>query len=141
MNEKKRFRILKRDNFTCQYCGRKPPEVKLEIDHILPKSKNGGDDDSNLTTSCRQCNIGKSNLYYDDKNVVEVAIKKILNKKHKMVLLRYKQRHKRLIMLLVQNRKYLSITDFINEAIKEKLEKEFGSLEPSEKLKLEDWWE
>lgn len=41
----------------------------------------------------------------------------------------------------VDDRKYHNRTDFINEAIKEKLEKEYGSLEPSEKLKLEDWWE
>ena len=38
-----RFKVLNRDNFTCQYCGRKPPKVKLHIDHINPKSKGGLD--------------------------------------------------------------------------------------------------
>lgn len=41
----------------------------------------------------------------------------------------------------VDEKKYHDRTIFINEAIKEKLEKEFGSLEPKEILKLEDWWD
>lgn len=32
MSKRKRFRILRRDNYTCQYCGRKPPEVVLHIE-------------------------------------------------------------------------------------------------------------
>lgn len=56
---KKRFAILSRDKFTCQYCGRKPPEVVLEIDHIHPKSQGGKDGIGNLVTACRECNSGK----------------------------------------------------------------------------------
>ena len=54
-----RYDILKRDNFTCQYCGRKAPEVVLEIDHIIPVSKGGTDAPSNLKTVCRECNRQK----------------------------------------------------------------------------------
>jgi len=56
---KLRFEILKRDNFTCQYCGRKSPEVILEIDHIYPKSKGGLDKAENYITACSDCNVGK----------------------------------------------------------------------------------
>ena len=56
-----RFDILKRDNFTCQYCGGKPPEVTLEIDHIIPRSEGGETKLDNLITSCRKCNSGKRN--------------------------------------------------------------------------------
>lgn len=56
---KVRFAVLKRDNFTCQYCGRKPPEVILEVDHIYPKSKGGLNKIENYKTACRDCNIGK----------------------------------------------------------------------------------
>ena len=56
---KMRFQALKRDNFTCQYCGRKAPEVELQVDHIYPKSKGGLDKLENYRTSCRDCNIGK----------------------------------------------------------------------------------
>jgi hypothetical protein len=62
MKKTLRFEVFKRDNFRCVYCGRTPPEVILEVDHILPKSKNGSDDINNLVTSCSDCNRGKSNI-------------------------------------------------------------------------------
>lgn len=55
-----RFEIFKRDGFTCQYCGKKPPEALLEVDHIVPVAKGGENDESNLITSCFECNRGKS---------------------------------------------------------------------------------
>ena len=61
VNPKLRFEVFKRDNFTCQYCGEKPPEVTLEVDHLIPVSKGGTDDQKNLITSCIECNRGKSN--------------------------------------------------------------------------------
>jgi len=54
-----RFDILQRDNFTCQYCGRKPPEVKLQIDHKIPQSKEKNNTNENLITACSDCNLGK----------------------------------------------------------------------------------
>jgi len=65
--KKLRFEVFKRDEFTCQYCGRKPPEVILHVDHITPVSKGGSDDISNLITSCKDCNLGKSNISLKDK--------------------------------------------------------------------------
>lgn len=56
---KLRFEIFKRDNFTCQYCGRKSPDVILEVDHIFPKSKGGLNKKENYKTACKDCNIGK----------------------------------------------------------------------------------
>jgi 5-methylcytosine-specific restriction endonuclease McrA len=58
---KLRFDILKRDAFTCQYCGRKAPDVILEIDHIHPRSKGGKNIMDNFKTACKDCNMGKSN--------------------------------------------------------------------------------
>lgn len=59
LTKKTRFEVFKRDNFTCQYCGRMAPDVILEIDHISPV--NCGEDNSitNLITSCFDCNRGK----------------------------------------------------------------------------------
>lgn len=54
-----RFEIFARDGFVCQYCGTRPPDVVLEVDHIHPVSKGGGDDPINLITSCFDCNRGK----------------------------------------------------------------------------------
>lgn len=56
-----RFEILKRDGFRCVYCGAAPADgVCLEVDHIKPKCDGGTDHPDNLTTSCRDCNGGKS---------------------------------------------------------------------------------
>lgn len=49
--------VFKRDNYTCKYCGRKGGI--LEVDHIIPFSKGGSNDLSNLATSCRRCNRQK----------------------------------------------------------------------------------
>ena len=56
---KMRWDVFHRDNFTCQYCGRKAPSTILECDHIIPESKHGKTTMSNLITSCKSCNIGK----------------------------------------------------------------------------------
>jgi len=62
-----RFEILLRDNFTCQYCGRKPEDgIKLHVDHIKPKLRGGTSEKSNLITSCNDCNIGKNYHYFGE---------------------------------------------------------------------------
>ena len=61
-----RFEIFKRDNFTCQYCGRKPSDgVKLHVDHMNPKINGGNEDMDNLITSCQDCNKGKFDYLLD----------------------------------------------------------------------------
>jgi len=57
---KLRFEVFRRDEFTCQYCGRTVKDkVKLHIDHIVPKSKGGNLSMENLITACFDCNEGK----------------------------------------------------------------------------------
>ena len=62
---KLRFEIFKRDNFTCQYCGRnvKEDKIKLHCDHIHPKKKGGKFKAENLITSCQECNLGKRDVF------------------------------------------------------------------------------
>ena len=60
LSKKLRFEIFKRDQFTCQYCGQQPPDVVLEVDHIMPVSKGGDNDEMNLVTACFDCNRGKA---------------------------------------------------------------------------------
>lgn len=54
-----RLRIFERDNYTCRYCGRRGE--KLECDHVLPLSRGGTNDDSNLAAACVPCNRSKRN--------------------------------------------------------------------------------
>jgi len=59
ISKKARFEIFKRDGFTCQYCGAHPPKAILHVDHIVPVAEGGGNEDTNLVTSCDHCNLGK----------------------------------------------------------------------------------
>lgn len=59
ISKKVRFEIFKRDGFQCQYCGKTPPEIVLEVDHIQPRKRKGKDNEENLITACFDCNRGK----------------------------------------------------------------------------------
>ena len=56
---RKRFFVLKRDDFTCCTCGASGHGVKLEVDHTIPVAKDGADALGNLHTLCFKCNRGK----------------------------------------------------------------------------------
>ena len=63
MTNELRERIKKRDNYTCCICGNSiynEPNLLLEIDHIIPISKGGKTEESNLQTLCWKCNRSKS---------------------------------------------------------------------------------
>jgi 5-methylcytosine-specific restriction endonuclease McrA len=58
-----RFEILERDGFRCRYCGRSVAQgATLQIDHIVPRSKDGQDNIDNYITACSDCNLGKSDV-------------------------------------------------------------------------------
>jgi 5-methylcytosine-specific restriction endonuclease McrA len=54
-----RRNVLRRDQYTCQYCGRHSSD--LTIDHVLPKSRGGPNAWDNLVAACRACNLKKKN--------------------------------------------------------------------------------
>lgn len=56
-----RLRILVRDKFRCQYCGKKGTAFDLTLDHIVPKSKSGRTLAENLVAACMPCNNRKAN--------------------------------------------------------------------------------
>lgn len=55
-----RKRILERHGSICAHCG---TTEKLEIDHIIPLSKGGREDEDNMQVLCRKCNREKSNKF------------------------------------------------------------------------------
>jgi hypothetical protein len=54
--------IYKRDDHTCQYCG---SVKKLTIDHVIPKSKGGGDTWENMVVACFSCNAKKGDRFLE----------------------------------------------------------------------------
>ena len=53
-----RRNVMRRDHFKCQYCS---SASHLTIDHVMPRSRGGGDSWENLVTACTHCNTRKGN--------------------------------------------------------------------------------
>lgn len=52
-----RREVFRRDNYTCQYCGRR--NISLTLDHILPKRLGGKHSWTNVVAACPSCNHRK----------------------------------------------------------------------------------
>lgn len=55
------IRVVRRDNSTCQVCGRHLLDDEIQIDHVIPYTKGGPTTESNLRVICSNCNNEKSN--------------------------------------------------------------------------------
>lgn len=55
-----RENIFKRDEYTCQYCGKHLPGNELTLDHVYPKSRLGPDTWENIVACCKECNQYKA---------------------------------------------------------------------------------
>lgn len=73
VSKRLRFEVLRRDNYQCRYCGAKPPETALRVDHVVPEALGGRAEPTNLVTSCEPCNNGKSSVVLDSPTVDDVA--------------------------------------------------------------------
>lgn len=60
-----RHEIFKRDNYRCLECGVTNEQRELQIDHIIPISRGGSDELSNLQTLCTVCNLLKSDRFWE----------------------------------------------------------------------------
>jgi 5-methylcytosine-specific restriction endonuclease McrA len=67
-----RRNIYHRDGNACQYCGKKFPTSELSLDHVVPRSRGGGDTWENLVCACTGCNSRKA-----DKTPAEARMKLI----------------------------------------------------------------
>jgi hypothetical protein len=60
IRQEKRLAIYLRDGCACMWCGASiETGAQLTLDHILPRSRGGGNDAKNLITSCFKCNASR----------------------------------------------------------------------------------
>lgn len=102
ISKKLRFEIFSRDGFKCAYCGSKPPDAILEIDHINPVSKGGLNDEMNLITSCFGCNRGKS-----DKTINSTPNQFLINNEELKLKVEQMQLYQKHLMQIEESKKYL----------------------------------
>lgn len=56
-----KMRVARRDNYTCQKCGKHLKDDELEFDHVIPVSRGGNSEEHNIRLTCFDCNREKSN--------------------------------------------------------------------------------
>lgn len=62
-----RREIFRRDNYTCQYCGRRTKS--LTVDHVVPRHRGGKSTWENLVSACRVCNRRKGGKTLKEANM------------------------------------------------------------------------
>lgn len=60
------MQIFKEQEFTCALSGRKLRSKRTQLDHIIPKSRGGTDEKSNLQWLTTQVNRMKGSMMQDD---------------------------------------------------------------------------
>jgi HNH endonuclease len=58
-----KMRVVRRDNYTCQHCGKHLQDNEVEFDHIIPIAKGGSSEEHNIRLTCFDCNRDKSDNY------------------------------------------------------------------------------
>ena len=51
--------LFERDDYRCQYCGKKFPTPELSLDHVIPRRLGGRSNWENIVCACTQCNVKK----------------------------------------------------------------------------------
>jgi 5-methylcytosine-specific restriction endonuclease McrA len=77
--------VLKRDNYTCYYCGITTANT---CDHLTPIHKGGTDELSNLVAACSTCNYSKGSKTEQQYN------RKRIRKKKEREMIRFFDEHK-----------------------------------------------
>ncbi len=62
-----RREVFRRDNYTCQYCGRHSTD--LTIDHVVPRHMGGQHEWTNVVAACSQCNHRKGGRTLEESNL------------------------------------------------------------------------
>jgi hypothetical protein len=60
------FKVLKRENQICSVCGNSVKDEDVEFDHIIPWSKGGSSEESNIRLLCAKCNKKRGNRFEAD---------------------------------------------------------------------------
>ncbi len=98
-----RRNLFARDENSCQYCGAKFPSSELSVDHVVPMSRGGATNWSNVVCACTECNKQKGGRTPGEAG---------------MHLIRQPFRPKvnPMIRLKLRRRKYYSWRQFLDEA-------------------------
>ena len=98
-----RRNIYARDRNLCQYCGGGFPTSELSLDHVVPKSRGGGTNWTNLVCCCIKCNVRKGGRMPKEAGL-------------KLITEPVKPRRSPVITLRMNSERYASWKQFLNAA-------------------------
>lgn len=61
-----RMNVFTRDDYTCQYCGKKCQPSELTFEHVFPRARGGKTTWDNIVAACGPCNHGKGDTLLED---------------------------------------------------------------------------
>lgn len=87
-----RYNVFTRDQFTCQYCGRRLSKEQLTIDHVIPVSRykklgyTGRINSlSNVVACCYPCNIRKGNYTCEEIRMFPIKPPRRITKRESLI--------------------------------------------------------
>lgn len=86
---RRKLSVLQRQNFACYWCGKHIDLTSATREHIIPRSRGGGDGDENIAMACFKCNQLKGN------QTPEEFIRDILGVFHRFMKSEGFQNHRR----------------------------------------------
>jgi len=98
-----RRNIYARDNSRCQYCGERFPTSELSLDHVIPSSRGGASDWTNVVCCCTKCNVRKGG-----RSPAEAHMK--------LITPPVKPKRSPMVTLRLTSEKYASWKQFLNAA-------------------------
>jgi len=105
----------------CAYCGGLSGDNILQVEHIHPKTKGGTEKVSNLTISCRVCNVAKGSLTLDQWEKILRASPSEINEKRLKSIPAIKRQNK-----LKKGFQYSALTQSYKNYLLDELRKDFA---------------
>lgn len=68
-----KLKVIRRDKYVCQLCRKDVPDEDVNFDHIIPWSKGGTSDESNIRLLCAECNKKRGASYEDEHLIVSIG--------------------------------------------------------------------
>ena len=109
------FKVLSRDGRVCQICGKNVLLGEEQFDHIIPWSKGGSSEESNIRLLCSECNKKRSNKFEK-----EMLVNSFKDHSIEKLKLNIEQINDLLISVSIINESgndNISLTDFISTII------------------------
>lgn len=66
--------LFRRDQNICLYCGNRFENGDLSRDHVIPLSRGGSDEWTNVVTACKRCNARKGNRMPEEREMELLAL-------------------------------------------------------------------